>query len=1332
MSNRENLIGSLPVGNRSNNGQQNEEDSTDLMELIEMFAKRRVKLNEWIEKASSFYKEGKYDCFEKMLQNAITRGSKSYVDYKNELVRTHLILAAYYVRQAQCDPGHRRAEWQEKVSTVLQAVDKLQVTPSEKLQLQSRGIALMLLNLHLPEADNCFVAVLRQEPTDVIALLGRGCLAYNRQEYRVALGYFKNILLYYPQGPLDVRVGIAHCFLKLDDLDSARRAFELALANNGRCLNALLGMAQLKLNERTRPANEEAMNLLSAAYELNQRHPLVLSWLANHLYYSRHYETLQVVAGNAYVATDNEQLKAQNCFQIARSFHAQQNFKQAFAFYGKAVAHSPTEYPPPYLGLAQMYVRRGQLDKAENSLRALLKLLPEQLQALRMLATLYAQADVESKLDMAIHLFKKALSEDDFDTWLGLARTYERKQLWQEALDSYDQAVRIYQRLHNTTQDVPLTWLNNVAALQMHAGRPKEALKSLDKALSMTPDATQEHYESNLLTLRFNRARVLEELHLVEQAENSYQQLIVEYPNYYDCYLRLGSMAYKCNQLQVAKEKFQAVLQIDSGNETANIYLGNYHVRQGDLEQAMLNYNVVMNRNNEVEDSYMLVAVGNVGLINLQRSIDEGDHEMTKHQVQNSLQLFRKVLEQNQRNLWAANGIGVALSCNGYFSDADTIFKQITESPKRCPEAILNSAHVALELEHYSDAIEIYKKYLKMFPAANCVEVMQLLARSLFQAGCTKEAKEWLQKARHMAPYDLYLLYNLAIVVKQEGSDAFGKNGSNLEELQRAEGDLKLAKSFFNFLGQKQESLHSSKSQADLCHQFLENAPAELKNFHILEDQKNQEKLKKSEQNRQEIFKSISIDPFIKPKSLHRETSSKSKRSDREISTKSKRSDREPSNKRKKSDRPRSTNPKMLTEELSTKPKKLEDESSIKKSDAESTTESTKLTEESHTKSTKLEEESSIKPNKSDSESSTKPKKSHRERSTQPKKSQRKLSTKAKKLDREPSTKPMKLVGEAASEPKKLQEESSTKPTKLEEESSTKPKKSHREHSTKPKSLDREPTSKPIKSDGDAATEPKTLDKESFAMPKKLAEESSTKPKKSHREYSTKPNKLDGEPSTKPTKLDSETSIKQKKVDRKPSTRPKKLDRELSTTPKQLDGESSTKPNKLEEVPSTNPQKLDEASSTKKKILKEQPSTQSDQLDKEQSTKPKKLDEVSSAQPEKLEEESSTKPMKLDEESSTKPKNLDEKASTIPTNEVESDVTEMTTVTIQNTENLDSKLSTKQEENNTSVTKEDTQNITKESSSKKKKKRKHKSKDKTKIENFTMFHFLADFLVQVN
>lgn len=507
-----------------------------------------------------------------LLENAITRGNRAYPGYKDDLLRIHTMLAAHFFRLACSEHGHRSAVWQEKVAQELQHMDNLQVVSNEIQHLLCRGFALMLIETRLLDADNHFVSVLRQMPQSVPALLGRACLAYNRQEYRVALGYFKSLLVHHPHGPVDVRVGIAHCFLQLGDLDSARRAFEMAVQRNGRCINALLGIAQLKLNERQRAANMEATNLLCAAFELNNRHPVVLSWLACYLYYSRNYGKLQTAAGNAYLITDNPELKAQNCFLIARSFHATKNYDRAFDFYGKALK-CPTEYAPPHLGIAQMYVRRGQLDMAEHSLRSLLKLLPENPHGLRMLATLYAQADSPGKLDKAIQLFKSVLERsgrDDYDTWLGLGGTYERKQLWQEAINAYEQAISIYLRVHNTANDIPIPWLNNIAALQLHAGQPLAALGTLDKALATHPkDSTKEHSESNLLTVRFNRARVLEELHLADQAEDSYKQLIAEYPNYYDSYLRLGVMANKRNQIITAMEYFKAVLHLENDNVAA-------------------------------------------------------------------------------------------------------------------------------------------------------------------------------------------------------------------------------------------------------------------------------------------------------------------------------------------------------------------------------------------------------------------------------------------------------------------------------------------------------------------------------------------------------------------------------------------------------------------------------------------------------------------------------------------------------------------------------------------------------------------------------------------
>lgn len=613
----------------------------------------------------SFYNNSKYDSFATLLESAIKQCNKSYPEYNEDLLKTYTLLIANFVSRLCCEPGQRGSQWLEKVEELMQAMDNIGIVSNEVQHLLVRGFGLLVLETRLQEADDLFIAVLRQVPHNVLALVGRGCLAYDREEYRVALGYFKDVLLHHPQGPADVRVGIAHCFMKLKDMDKARRAFELALLYNGRCLNALLGMAQLKFNERQRPSNMEAINLLSAAFDLNEHHPLVLSWLAGYFYYTRNYEQVMISAGNAYRSTDNAQLQAQNCYQIARSFHAMHNYDKAFDFYGEADLLCETDYAPPHMGLAQMYAHRGQLDSAEQSLRTFLQLMPNQSQALRMLATLYAQEDSDSNLDAAIQIFEKELDNenDDYDLWLGLARVYERKQLWRQALNSYVHAVDIFQRVTNKTSQIPQAWLNNMALAQVHNGQPQPALQMLNTTLSMDSDVSQENVK---LTLLFNRARLLEQLRLMDEAEYSYGQLIHNYPNYFDSYLRLAAIHYNRNQVSIALEYLRAVLNLEGDNVAARynsgqkaiksflynpctfnssfrIYLGHYYMRQGELTKALHHFNKVMRCSEHSENSLIRVAVGNLYLRTVEKALAKGDHEAAEEHLKSALYMFKKV-----------------------------------------------------------------------------------------------------------------------------------------------------------------------------------------------------------------------------------------------------------------------------------------------------------------------------------------------------------------------------------------------------------------------------------------------------------------------------------------------------------------------------------------------------------------------------------------------------------------------------------------------------------------------------------------------------------------
>ncbi|XP_032596896.1 RNA polymerase-associated protein CTR9 homolog [Drosophila grimshawi] len=783
-------------------------------------------LRERITKAWAYYNRNHIRDFEAVLENALTLEVSSLPAYQNDLLRIYALLTGHFVRMACSKLGKNRVGYQDKVQNLIESMDNLQLNFTDVQHLLCRGFALILIELRLDEASNHFVTALRQVPHCVQALLGLACLAYSRGEYKMALGYFKSVLLHRPQGSMaDVRVGIAHCFVQLGDLDRARRAFELALEHNGHSINALIGIAQLKLNQRQPNSTKEGVNLLREAFEQNPHHPLVLTWLSAHCYYEGNYEKLQLLAGNAYRITDDPLIQSQDCFQLARCFHAMKNYDLAFNFYGKSLNEYPHSYAPTEFGIAQIYVRRGDLVRGEELLKSVLNKLPQQPQALRMLATFYSQS---GKFEAAVELINIALMHsptNDYDIWLGLADIYERKQLWQQSLHAYEKAKYIYQGLSESPRDVPLTWRNNIAALQFYANQSKEALQTLNAVMPVTQD---EHCESNMLTLKFNRARILEELRQDEQAENIYKQLMREYPNYTDSYLRLGAMAYKRNKIDTALEFFNAVLQRDEHNKAARKLLGICYCKQGSVLHALNHYNAIRRQPQHQHDSEILVSQGNVLLIQAQEDIARGQPEESRRNVENALQLFRKALEQNQCNLWATNGIAVSLTLNGHLADGEKMFELIVNTSNRCTDAILNIAHIALEQQQYAKAIEMYRKYLQedLLPV-NKVQVMQYLARSLYQGGRFEEARDVLIRARHVAPQNRTLLYNLAVAMKQHSQSVF--------ETKLARQELQIAQRFFVYLGQtKEETLRHSRWVLNAqklsieCRQLLENATEKL------------------------------------------------------------------------------------------------------------------------------------------------------------------------------------------------------------------------------------------------------------------------------------------------------------------------------------------------------------------------------------------------------------------------------------------------------------------------------------------------------------------------
>lgn len=68
---------------------------------------------------------------------------------------------------------------------------------------------------------------------------------------------------------------------------------------------------------------------------------------------------MQHLALHAFHNTENEAMRAESCYQLARAFHSQGDYDQAFQYYYQATQFAPANFVLPHYGLGQMYHSRG-------------------------------------------------------------------------------------------------------------------------------------------------------------------------------------------------------------------------------------------------------------------------------------------------------------------------------------------------------------------------------------------------------------------------------------------------------------------------------------------------------------------------------------------------------------------------------------------------------------------------------------------------------------------------------------------------------------------------------------------------------------------------------------------------------------------------------------------------------------------------------------------------------------------------------------------------------------------------------------------------------------
>lgn len=239
-------------------------------------------------------------------------------------------------------------------------------------------------------------------------------------------------------------------------------------------------------------------------------------------------------------------------------------------------------------------------------------------------------------------------------------------------------------------------------------------------------------------------------------------------------------------------------------NPDTRSLLGNLHLAKMQWTLGQKNFETILKNPTTSTDAYSLIALGNFWLQSLHQPSKDKDKEK-KHQ-EKALAIFKSVLRNDPKNIWAANGIGSVLAHKGNIIEARDMFAQVREATADFYDVWLNIAHIYVEQKQYISAIQMYENCLKKFFKHNNVEVMQYLARAYFRAGKLKEAKSVLLKARRVAPQDTVLLFNIALVLQRLATQV----------LKDEKSVLQVSFHFFKFISISNLFIRFSESQSNL------------------------------------------------------------------------------------------------------------------------------------------------------------------------------------------------------------------------------------------------------------------------------------------------------------------------------------------------------------------------------------------------------------------------------------------------------------------------------------------------------------------------------------
>lgn len=214
---------------------------------------------------------------------------------------------------------------------------------------------------------------------------------------------------------------------------------------------------------------------------------------------------------------------------------------------------------------------------------------------------------------------------------------------------------------------------------------------------------------ASAISIAFNIARLHETAGRTIAAVELHKAIVKRHPAYVNSFLRLACIARDCGSLANCSEWLKSACAVAPGNPEVLTLVGNLHLSLCDWEPAQRVFNQLLEQKVPNVEAYSMLSLGNIYFSNLKTA----PGRYAKH-LQYAADFYKRILNKDNANAFAANGIGTVLAEKADLAKAKEVFNRVREiSGDAIPDALLNLGHIYLALYKHPEALRMYETYME-------------------------------------------------------------------------------------------------------------------------------------------------------------------------------------------------------------------------------------------------------------------------------------------------------------------------------------------------------------------------------------------------------------------------------------------------------------------------------------------------------------------------------------------------------------------------------------------------------------------------------------------